>query len=76
VTIAVVFPGQGAQSVGMLADLAADQPEVVMDVVANRIKRGFGRHQGDATIDVYRRCCSMANPETVWIAVTFGLCRT
>jgi len=29
VTIAVVFPGQGAQSVGMLADLAADQPEVV-----------------------------------------------
>jgi len=28
VTFAVVFPGQGAQSVGMLADLAAEHPEI------------------------------------------------
>ena len=27
-SIAVVFPGQGSQSVGMLADLAAAHPEV------------------------------------------------
>jgi len=33
-SVALVFPGQGSQSVGMLADLAAAQPRVVADTFA------------------------------------------
>ncbi|NNJ94007.1 MAG: ACP S-malonyltransferase, partial [Halobacteria archaeon] len=28
ITLAMVFPGQGSQSVGMLAELAANNPQV------------------------------------------------